>query len=189
LSITIGLDRPLKNLAEEKGASTKEINHILNNYATSINTIGKRRIYGELLEGRFKLTKVVHVDRMDDENEINDKVFDYSYRTIEDLMNVGYYDALVQMNIQQMKEGVMELAKRNSYRDTKKGGRFNNSHQIRQLEECIYQIQKAMKDQNGYNDNNTIEQVKKFIDKVKMIGEVLPKEEEASLVAAAERDY
>ena len=50
---------------------------------------------------------------MDDENEVNDKVFDYSYKTIEELMNVGYYDALVQMDIQQMKDGVMELAKRN----------------------------------------------------------------------------
>ena len=92
----VDLTRRLKNLAEQKGASAKEINHILNSKATSINTIGKRRIYGELLEGRFRLTKVVHVDRMDDGNEVNDKVFDYSYRTVEELMNVGYRDASVQ---------------------------------------------------------------------------------------------
>ena len=36
-------------------------------------------------------------------------------------MNVGYQDASVQMDIQQMKDGVMELAKRNSYRDIKEG--------------------------------------------------------------------
>jgi hypothetical protein len=184
----VDLTRRLKNLAEQKGASAKEVSHILDSYAISINTIGKRRIYGELLEGRFRLTKVVHVDRMDDENEINDKVFDYSYRTVEELMNVGYRDASVQMDIQEMKDGVMELAKRNSYRDLKGGGGDinNNDHQIQKLEENIDQIQEAIKVQNGYNDN-TIEQVKQFIYKVDKIGEVLSSEEKVSLIAAAER--
>jgi len=181
----IDLTRRLKNLAEQKGASTKEINHILNSDATSINTIGKRRIYGELLEGRFRLTKVVHIDRMDDENEVNDKVFDYSYRTVEELMKVGYRDALVQMDIQQMKDGVMELAKRNSYRDMKEGG-GNNNNQIQKLEENIDQIQEAMKVQNGYNDNTT-EQIKQFIYKLDKIGEILPREEKVLLIGAAER--
>ena len=58
---------------------------------------------------------------MDDGNEVNDKVFDYSYRTVEELMNVGYRDALVQMDIQQIKDGVTELAERNGYRDMKEG--------------------------------------------------------------------
>jgi hypothetical protein len=184
----VDLTRRLKNLAEQKGASAKEVSHILDSYAISINTIGKRRIYGELLEGRFRLTKVVHVDRMDDENEINDKVFDYSYRTVEELMNVGYRDTSVQMDIQEMKDGVMELAKRNSYRDLKGGGgnNNNNNHQIQKLEENIDQIQESMKVENGYNDN-TIEQVKQFIYKVDKIGEVLLSEEKVSLIAAAER--
>jgi predicted acylesterase/phospholipase RssA len=184
----VDLTRRLKNLAERKGASTEEINHILNSYATSINTVGKRRRYGALLEGRFRLTKVVHVDRMDDENEVNDKVFDYSYRTIEELMNVGYHDALVQMDIQQIKDGVMELAKRNSYRDMKEGGsKNNNNHQIQELEESVYQIQEGMKVQNGYNNDDTIKQLNDFKGKVEQIGELLPKEEKASLIAAAER--
>lgn len=73
----VDLSRRLKNLAEQKGAK-KEINHILNSHATSINTIGKTRKYIELLQGRFRLTKVVHIDHKDDGNEVNDKVFDYS---------------------------------------------------------------------------------------------------------------
>jgi NTE family protein len=184
----VDLTRRLKNLAEQKGASKEEINHILNSYATSINTVGKRRMYGSLLEGRFRLTKVVHVDRMDDENEVNDKVFDYSYKTIEELMKVGYHDALVQMDIQQMKDGVMELAKRNTYQDIKEGERINSNNQMRKLEETIDQIQEAMKVQNGRNDDdNSIKHVEQFIHKVEEIGEVLPKEEEALLIAAAER--
>ena len=45
----IDLARRLKNLAEQKGAKD-EINYILDDYATSINTIGKTRTYRELLE-------------------------------------------------------------------------------------------------------------------------------------------
>ena len=68
----------------------------------------------------------------------------------------------------------------------KEDGNNNNNHQIQKLEDNIDQIQEAMKVQNGYNDN-TIEQVKKFIDKIEKIGEVLPREEKVSLIAAAER--
>lgn len=62
----VDLARRLKNLAVLKGASEYEINHILHSGAGSINTIGKTRIYKELLDGRFRLTKVVRVDRKDD---------------------------------------------------------------------------------------------------------------------------
>ena len=82
----VDLTRRLKNLAEQKGASKDEINYILNSHASSMNTKGKTRIYRELLEGRFRLTKVVRIDHKDDGNEVNDKVFDYSYKTIEELM-------------------------------------------------------------------------------------------------------
>ena len=183
----VDLTRRLKNLAERKGASTNEINHILNSYATSLSTVGNRRKYGALLEGRFRLTKVVHIDHMDDENEVNDKVFDYSYKTIEDLMNVGYHDALVQMDIQQMKDGVTELAVRNGYRDIKDGGKNdNNNHQIDELESILYQIQEAVKVQNGYKVDTT-EQINKFIDKMDKIGDVLPRQDRTLVVAAAER--
>jgi len=184
----VDLTRRLKNLAERKGASTNEINHILNSYATSLSTVGNRRKYGALLEGRFRLTKVVHIDHMDDENEVNDKVFDYSYKTIEDLMNVGYHDALVQMDIQQMKDGVMELAVRNGYQGLKEGRKnSNNNHQIDELESILYQIQEAVKVQNGYKVDDTTEQINKFIDKIDEMGEVLPWQERALVVAAAER--
>ncbi len=56
----VDLVRQLKSLAKYKGnVSEKEINKILNSSANSINTIGDKRKYHELLEGRFKLTKVV----------------------------------------------------------------------------------------------------------------------------------
>jgi hypothetical protein len=42
-------------------------------------------------------------------------------------MNVGYQDASLQMDMQRIKDGIMELAKRNGVGDTKKGA---NNHQI-----------------------------------------------------------
>jgi hypothetical protein len=76
----------------------------------------------------------------------------------------------------------MELAKRNSNRDVKGDG--NNNHQ--ELEESVYQIQEGMKFQNGH-DHDTIKQLNDFKDKVEQMGELLPKEEKVSLIAAAER--
>jgi hypothetical protein len=118
---------------------------------------------------------------MDDGNEVNEKVFDYSYKTIEELMNVGYRDASVQMDLQQIKDGIMELAKRNWNSCVK--GDENNIHQ--ELEESVYQIQEGVKVQNGYND--IIRQLNDFKGKVEQIGELLPKEVKVSLIAAAER--
>ena len=109
----VDLARRLKNLAKQKGVSDNEINHILESSASSIDTKGQRRRYKDLLEGRFRLTKVVRVDLKDDENQINDKIFDYSYKTIEELMKTGYKDALIRMDMQRVKDGVLDLTKRN----------------------------------------------------------------------------
>jgi hypothetical protein len=85
-------------------ASNDEINSILNSNASSINTKGKTRKYGALLEGRFRITKVVRIDHKDDGNAVHDKVFDYSYKTIERMIKVGYQDASIQIYVQSMKE-------------------------------------------------------------------------------------
>lgn len=168
----VNLARRLKDLAKQKGA-TKEIEGILNSYATSINTEGKRRENRELLEGRFSLTKVVHIDHKDDGNEVHDKVFDYSYKTIEELMETGYRDAIIQMDIQQVKDEVIELAKRN--------GGWDN---IQELEESLNQIQEST-EYDGYGNHTIIKQkVRDFISTVERIGEVLP-EEKTPLIAAA----
>ena len=86
-----------------------------------MNTKGKTRKFRELLEGRFRLTKVVRIDRKDDGNEVHDKVFDYSYKTINDLMDMGYQDASTQIDMQQMKDGVMMLVKINQHIGSENG--------------------------------------------------------------------
>ena len=165
-------------MAVQKGASPKEVDGILNSYATSINTKGKVRKNRELVEGRFRLTKVVRIDRKDDGNEVHDKVFNYSYKTIEELMKAGYHDAMIQMEIQQMRDGVIELAKRN--------GGWDNLH-IQELEESLNQIQERMKIEDGkYNGANIKQEVKDFMVTVENMGEALPREK-APLIAAAKQ--
>jgi len=163
----VNLARQLKNLAIQKDAS-KEVDSILNKHAISINTQGETRINRELLEGRFRLTKVVHIDRKDDGNEIHDNVFDYSYKTVEDLMRTGYHDAILQMDIEQVKDGVMELATRN--------GGWDNVN-IQDIKESLYEIEEMIKTEDVYNNGAIIkEKIKGFIDKVDKTGEALPKE-------------
>ena len=91
----IDLARELEYLAESKGASAAEIKYILNKYGHSKNTEGKPRLYGELLEGRFRLSRVIRIDHKDDGNDVANKIFDYSGKTIEKLMKYGYRDTLV----------------------------------------------------------------------------------------------
>lgn len=171
----VDLVRRLKNLVPDK-----ELKHILEGYASSIDTKGRRRRYKDLLEGRFRLTKVVRIDLKDDENQINDKIFDYSYKTIEELMKTGYKDALIRMDMQRVKDGVLELANRNGQIDIK--GEHEN--QIEDLEKNIYQIQENM---SVEEDGAMIKQVRDFMDKVLTMGEVIPQKEQASLIAAAKQ--
>jgi NTE family protein len=174
----VDLVRRLKNLAIQKGASN-EVDDILNSRAISINTQGKTRRNRELIEGRFRLTKVVRVDLKDDENQINDKIFDYSYKTIEELMRTGYNDALIRMDMERLKDGVLDLAKRN--------GQIQGEHEndrIVDLEKNIYQIQEIM---SVEQDGAMIKQVRDFMDTVQGMGEVLSGKEQASLIGAAKQ--
>jgi NTE family protein len=90
----VDLLQKFRNIAEMRGGeeAREEINHILDRYASSKNTQGETRQYKELLEGRFRLTKVVRIDRKDDGDDVSKKIFDYSSRTIEKLVNDGYRD-------------------------------------------------------------------------------------------------
>jgi NTE family protein len=171
----VDLVRRLKNLV-----SDKDVKHILEGYASSIDTKGRRRRYKDLLEGRFRLTKVVRVDLKDDENQINDKIFDYSYKTIEELMRTGYRDALIRMDMQRVKDGVLELATRNGQIYV---GEHDNED-IGQLEKTIYQIQENV---SVEEDGALIKQVRDFMDKVENMGKVLSRKEQASLIAAAKQ--
>jgi hypothetical protein len=118
-----------------------------------------------------RLTKVVRIDLKDDENQINDKIFDYSYKTIEELMKTGYIYVLIRRDMQRVK--VLDLAKRNGQIHGDIKGEYGNN-KIEDLVKNIYQIQEKM---SVEQDGAIIKQVRDFMDKVRAMGEVLPQKE------------
>jgi NTE family protein len=55
----------------------------------------KHRTYRDLVEGRFDVTKVIYVNRLDDGQTIFGKAFEFSRETMENLRVQGYKDAQV----------------------------------------------------------------------------------------------
>lgn len=150
----VDLAKQLKSLAQRNGASTDEINFILNKYAISENTKGKTRIYKELLGGRFRLTKVVRIDHKDDGYEVGNKIYDYSRTTIEMLMKDGYCDTLHQMELQSMKDAFLKLKSKFIKLDGDKNETnkdYNDIKKIGQLQEQLKQIQESIKIENSHD--------------------------------------
>ena len=190
----VDLARQLRNLAESKGASKDEINHILDGYASSRNTKGQTRRYKELLGGRFRLTKVVRIDRKDDGNEVGNKIYDYSQTTIEVLMKDGYRDALLQMGIQSVKDEFIKLDDKFTRLENKKERNRDYRPNIENLKQDLRQIQKRMKIEDGHDDETTImNQVDKFISEVSSVSDVVDhgtlQEEKALLINAQAKQF
>jgi NTE family protein len=192
----IDLAKQLKSLAERNGASTDELNHILGKHATSKNTIGQTRRYDELLGGRFRLTKVVRIDHKDDGNDVADKVFDYSRKTIEKLMEDGYRDALIRMGLQAMKDEFVKLENKFVKLDGKSeiDDKDKDKKKLEQLEQEFQQIQLSVKTENSHDTGTIVSQVEDFIDNVRSLSDKLnennrPIKEERALVIDAAKQF
>jgi predicted acylesterase/phospholipase RssA len=176
----IDLAKKLKNLAERSGASKDEIDHTLAERTHSKNRKGQTRMYKSLLEGRFRVSKVVRIDHRDDGNEVANKIYDYSSKTIESLMKDGYCDALYEMGIQSIKDAIIKM-------NYKNGTGIDDNH-IQELEQRLQQIQKSTKMENGYDA--IINHVDGFIIQVQSINEFdnqSIKEEKGLLVNSAKK--
>jgi NTE family protein len=184
----IDLAKKLKNLAERSGASKEEINSVLKKHGHSKSRKGQIRMYNNLLGGRFRLTKVVRIDHKDDGNEVANKIYDYSYTTIEKLMKDGYYDTLNQIGIQSIKDGIIKI-------DNKNGTSIddddsNIQKHIQGLEDRLQQIQKSITMDDGYD--STMNEVEDLIIEVESIPDTVDdllslKEEKALLIHAAKQ--
>lgn len=186
----VDLVERLRNVAVKRGGeeASSEINYILQRYASSKNTQGETRQYRELLDGRFRLTKVVRIDHKDDGNDVSKKIFDYSPKTIEKLMSDGYQDTLVQMDMQKIKDGVSELAKKSTHGEDNEELKENFSV-IKRIEGNIHQIQEGLKIGNGHD--RTLNEVRNLIHEVESIKEQnkngLSVKEQKDLVVVAAR--
>jgi NTE family protein len=96
----INMVRELIKLAKEHGASNDVIGNFLDKEAQSKHRTEKSRKYRDLIEGQFSIDKIVRIDRKNDPNTISNKIFDFSYGTLNHLRQAGYTDGINHLNRQ-----------------------------------------------------------------------------------------
>jgi len=97
---------------------------------------------------------------------------------------VGYQDASMQIDLQQMKDGVMKLSKIHQHITSE------NGNQIEGMQENLYQIQEMMKRENGYNTvlNNQLKNFINEVEHIKLNGNAFSlTNEKISLIAASKQ--
>jgi predicted acylesterase/phospholipase RssA len=88
------LSKSLIDLAKHIGIPQGDIETILNRQAKSSHRTGEKRIYHDLLDKRFDITKLVRIERSVDKDDISNKWADFSSGTISKLLKQGIDDAL-----------------------------------------------------------------------------------------------
>jgi hypothetical protein len=82
------------DLKEYYDDKTKLFNDILSGITKTTKRTGEKRRYWHLLKHRFDLDEKIKIQREDDTDVISDKIFDFSYDTIDQLVKKGIDDAL-----------------------------------------------------------------------------------------------
>ena len=82
------------DLKEYYNNKIRDFNRILEQPSKSTKRKGGNRYYWHLLKHRFDLDEKIKIQREDDEDIISDKIFDFSYDTIDKLIKKGIDDAL-----------------------------------------------------------------------------------------------
>lgn len=82
------------DLKEYYNNKIRDFNRILEQTSKSTKRKGGNRYYWHLLKHRFDVDEKIKIQREDDEDIISDKIFDFSYDTIDKLIKKGIDDAL-----------------------------------------------------------------------------------------------
>jgi NTE family protein len=111
----IDLSWELIKFAKKNNLPKKDIKKILEKRAKSRQRSGKARKYEDLVTGRFDMRRVVRIERKDDRNTISNKSFDFSFDTIQRLIEEGYKEARIQIEmeskVQSLIDKIIELQK------------------------------------------------------------------------------
>ena len=84
--IQLGISKYNNNNYELK----KDINKILQNYTTSLDTTEKPKKYLDIIKTQFKITKIESIEQRDDDDTISAKDGDFISETINKLLRDGY---------------------------------------------------------------------------------------------------
>jgi NTE family protein len=103
----IDLANKLIEYAKENGIKEEDIKKKVLNQLTnkSKSRSGAPRQYKSLLDGRFRITNVTHLERKNDINTISNKAFDFSSQTIQQLIEEGENETEKYLNSQNHLEG------------------------------------------------------------------------------------
>jgi predicted acylesterase/phospholipase RssA len=82
------------DLKEYYNNKIRDFDDILGQPSKTTKRTGEERLYWHLLKHRFDLDEKIKIQREDDKDTISDKIFDFSYDTIDQLIKKGIDDAL-----------------------------------------------------------------------------------------------
>ena len=86
----VDLARELIKIAKDHRAKDNVINNLLNSNTRNHGLAMIIRKYSDILVGQFEIGNVVRINRKNDENTISNKIFDFSAKTINQLIESGY---------------------------------------------------------------------------------------------------
>jgi hypothetical protein len=98
----------LIRLAKKNNLPKDNIKKIPEKRAKSRQRTGKARRYEDLVTGRFDIHRVVRIERKDDNNTTSNKSFDFSSETIQQLIEKGYKEARIQIDIQSKVQSLID---------------------------------------------------------------------------------
>jgi NTE family protein len=98
ISDYIDLVRDMIKIGKQNGIKDEVFNELMNRQTLYHGQVMKPRKYKEIVEGSFDIAEVIRIERKNDENTISDKTFDFSYGTIEKLLQSGYEDTMDSIN-------------------------------------------------------------------------------------------
>ena len=90
----VNLVRKLIKVSTENGVKKEIIDQLLDEKTANPSFFPRIQRYSDLLAGRFQIDELIRVNRENDEHTISNKIFDFSKKTIELLLQRGYDDAI-----------------------------------------------------------------------------------------------
>jgi len=90
----VNLVRKLIKVSTENGVKKEIIDQLLDEKTANPSFFPRIQRYSDLLAGRFQIDELIRINRENDEHTISNKIFDFSKKTIDLLLQRGYDDAI-----------------------------------------------------------------------------------------------
>ena len=94
VSDLVDLSRELIKIAKDHGVKDEVINALLDRKTMNHGLATRPRTYSDILVGQYEIGKVIRANRKNDEYTISNKIFDFSFKTINHLRESGYNNTL-----------------------------------------------------------------------------------------------